>query len=256
MAQEILHSRILGEGKPFLILHGYFGMSDNWKTLGNRFAEHFQVHLIDLRNHGRSFHAREFNYDLMVDDVQQYIEYHQLEDCILLGHSMGGKTAMLFTALYPDLIHKLIVVDIAPRFYPAHHDAILEGLSSLDFSIISSRKQADQKLSEYIAEVGVRQFLLKNLYWITPGQLGLRINLEALKNNVAEVGEALPTHLKIERTTLFLRGDRSEYIGPDDEKQISIQFPNAILKTIPKAGHWLHAENPEAFFDEVAQFLA
>jgi len=252
-----LHAKIIGEGMPFIILHGFLGMGDNWKTLAMRFSKlGYQIHLVDQRNHGRSFHCVAFDYELLANDLKNYCVHNSIEKCVLLGHSMGGKTAMLFTALYPDLIHKLIVVDIAPRFYPAHHDAILEGLSSLDFSIISSRKQADQKLSEYIAEVGVRQFLLKNLYWITPGQLGLRINLEALKNNVAEVGEALPTHLKIERTTLFLRGDRSEYIGLDDEKQISIQFPNAILKTIPKAGHWLHAENPEAFFDEVAQFLA
>jgi pimeloyl-ACP methyl ester carboxylesterase len=168
---------------------------------------------------------------------------------------MGGKTAMLFTALYPDLVNKLIVADIAPRFYPIHHDAILEGLSALDFTTLKNRTQADEQLSNYISEFGIRQFLLKNLYWVSQGQLGLRLNLNALKNNVSEVGEALPSHLKVETSTLFLRGDKSEYIGLDDEKQISVQFLNSDIVTISNAGHWLHAENPNEFFTAVSHFI-
>lgn len=252
-----LHSNIIGEGKPFIILHGFLGMGDNWKTLARQFSEsNFEVHLVDQRNHGRSFHSEEFNYDVMADDVKQYCEDHNLNDIVLLGHSMGGKTAMLLASKYPDLVKKLIVADISPRYYPVHHDAILEGLSSLDFSQIESRTEADEALSKYVSEAGVRMFLLKNLYWVEKGQLGLRMNLEVLKNNVSEVGEALPTHATFNKDTLFLRGDRSEYIGESDEAIINRHFPNSKIITISKAGHWLHAENPKDFYDAVVNFVS
>lgn len=223
----ILHSKIFGEGTPFIIVHGFLGMGDNWKTLGKRFSQlGCQIHLVDQRNHGRSFHSDAFDYELLAEDLLTYCTHYNIKKCNVLGHSMGGKTAMLFTALYPDLVNKLIVADIAPRFYPIHHDAILEGLSALDFTTLKNRTQADEQLSNYISEFGIRQFLLKNLYWVSQGQLGLRLNLNALKNNVSEIGEALPSHLKVETSTLFLRGDKSEYIGPEDEKQISVQFPD------------------------------
>ena len=251
-----LHSQILGEGQPFVILHGFLGMSDNWKSLGSKFAEAgFQVHLVDQRNHGRSFHDDEFNYEVLAEDLKDYCEDHQLSDIILLGHSMGGKTAMLFATQYPDLVSKLLVADISPRFYPVHHDAILNGLSALDFSEIKSRGKADKVLSQYVSEVGTRMFLLKNLYWIEKGQLALRINLEVLKDNVSEVGEALPMHSKFEKPTLFLRGDKSEYVMPSDETLIKQHFPLAEIKTISNAGHWLHAENPDDFYEAVINFI-
>ena len=133
----ILHSNIFGEGKPFIILHGFLGMGDNWKTLGRQFSElGFHIHLVDQRNHGRSFHSEDFDYDILAQDLKTYCETHNLEDIILLGHSMGGKTAMNFATKYPEYVNRLIVADISPRYYPVHHDAILEGLSSLDFSIL------------------------------------------------------------------------------------------------------------------------
>lgn len=252
----VLHSNILGQGQPFVILHGFLGMSDNWKTLGAKYAEHgFEVHLIDQRNHGHSFHHEEFNYDVMIEDLKIYCEEHQLENIILLGHSMGGKTAMLFSAKYPELVSKLLVADISPRFYPIHHDAILEGLNSLDFSVIKSRGEADEQLSRFVRDFGTRQFLLKNLYWKAKGQLALRMNLEVLKENVSEVGEPLPAHLKFEKDTLFLRGDRSEYIALSDEDIIMRHFPKAKIVTIKNAGHWLHAENPSDFFEETMDFI-
>jgi len=251
-----LHSKIIGEGQPFLILHGFLGMGDNWKTLAKQFAkEGFQVHLIDQRNHGRSFHDNEFNYEVLAEDLKQYCDEHSFDNVTLLGHSMGGKTVMLFATLYPKLVNKLMVADISPRFYPVHHDAILEGLSSLDFNVIKSRSKADAQLSNYVSHVGVRQFLLKNLYWIEKGQLALRINLEVLKENVSEVGEALPIHSKFEKDTLFLRGDKSEYIALQDEKLITSHFPKATIKTISNAGHWLHAENPKDFYAAVINFV-
>jgi len=252
----LLHSNILGEGRPFLILLGFLGMSDNWKTLGNKFSESsFQVHLIDQRNHGRSFHNEQFNYEVLVEDLKQYCDYHQLSDFVLLGHSMGGKTAMLFSTIYPELVSKLIIADIAPRFYPIHHDQILEGLSSLDFATLKSRSEADDVLSSYVSDFGTRQFLLKNMYWVEKGKLGLRVNLEVLKNNVEEVGEALPVSNSFLGDTLFLKGDKSEYIAINDEGLIKMQFPNSTIETIENAGHWLHAENPTAFYSSVIQFI-
>ena len=252
----ILHSNIIGEGRPFVILHGFLGMGDNWKTLAKQFSEsNFEVHLVDQRNHGRSFHADEFDYELMAEDLKQYCEEKNIEDIVLLGHSMGGKTAMTFSTKYSELVDKLLVADISPRYYPIHHDAILEGLSSLDFSEIKSRGQADKALSDYVQEVGTRMFLLKNLYWIEKGQLGLRINLPILKENVSEVGEALPVHAIFEKDTLFLRGDKSEYIDESDESIIQRHFPNSEIATIANAGHWLHAENPKSFYETVIGFI-
>lgn len=252
----ILHSNIIGEGKPFIILHGFLGMGDNWKTLARYFSKlDYQVHLVDQRNHGRSFHSEEFDYELMANDLKSYCDENNLTDIVLLGHSMGGKTAMLFSALYPEYVKKLIVADISPRYYPVHHETILNGLSQLDFDFVKTRLEADQVLEEYVPSVGVRQFLLKNLYWVQKGQLGLRLNLEVLRENVSEVGEALPIHAIFEKDTLFLRGDRSEYIMENDEPLITRQFPKSEIITISNAGHWLHAENPQEFYVAVVNFL-
>ncbi|WP_282073524.1 alpha/beta fold hydrolase [Polaribacter atrinae] len=251
----ILHSTIKGQGIPLLILHGYFGMSDNWKTLGNQFSETYQVHLIDQRNHGRSFHEDEFNYEVLVEDLYAYIQHYKLEKVYIIGHSMGGKTAMLFAVTYPELVDKLIVVDISPRQYQPHHNAILAGLNSIDFSIEDARRKVDKKLATLIPELGVRQFLLKNVYWKEKGQLAFRFNLESLTDNNPEVGEALPSFTVFEKDTLFLKGENSNYITQDEEPIIEAHFPNSKIVEIKNAGHWLHAENPKQFYDEVSTFL-
>jgi len=252
----LLHSNILGKGQPFIILHGFLGMGDNWKTLGKKFSElGFEVHLVDQRNHGRSFHSDEFNYEVLIQDLKEYCDAYQLEDMVLLGHSMGGKAAMLFAATHPKMVSKLIVADISPRYYPVHHDVILEGLSALDFNSINTRKEADTVLANYISDFGIRQFLLKSVYWENKGKLGLRVNLKALREKVEEVGEALPSSLTFEKDTLFLHGDKSEYIGAEDETLIKLQFPKAKIEIISNAGHWLHAENPKEFYDNVIQFI-
>lgn len=252
-----LYSHILGEGKPFIILHGFLGMGDNWKTLGSQFAKKgYQVHLVDQRNHGRSFHDDDFSYETMAADLKQYCDNHQLNKVVLLGHSMGGKTAMLFATQFPKLVSKLIIADISPRFYPIHHDGILNGLQSLNFATLKSRGAADTSLSKYVSEPGTRMFLLKNLYWIEKGRLALRMNLEVLANQVSEVGEPLPISAKFDGDTLFLRGDKSEYISSQDEALIHAHFPKAHIITVSNAGHWLHAENPEEFYDAVMTFLS
>ena len=252
----ILHSKVIGNGIPLLILHGFLGMGDNWKSIALRLSSAgYQSHLIDQRNHGRSFHSQNFSYESMANDLKMYCDHHKLKDFILLGHSMGGKTAMLFAAINPDSVIKLIIADIAPRFYPIHHQQILQGLSKLDFNFIDSRKKADIQLSKHVDDFVVRQFLLKNLYWVCPGVLGLRLNLKILMENVNEIGESLPSNLTVNTETLFLKGDRSEYISDKDINLIGNQFEKFSVKTIPNSGHWLHAENPEDFFTEILNFL-
>lgn len=251
-----LHSQIIGEGRPMLILHGFLGMSDNWKTLGNDFAEAgFQVHLIDQRNHGRSPHSDTFNYLELAKDIKEYIDSHHLENVILIGHSMGGKTAMTVAALFPHLIEKLVVVDIAPKYYAPHHQTILEGLAAIDNASLTSRGDADELLSQYIKEKAVRMFLLKNLYWKTKEKLGLRLNLEVLTSQVEELGKALPGDYSYSNPTLFIKGERSNYITSEDKALIEKHFPKAAIVSIPKAGHWVHAENKDEFYRTVMNFI-
>lgn len=254
--KELVHSNITGEGKPLMILHGFLGMSDNWKTLGKQFASNgYQVHLIDQRNHGRSFHSEAFDYDVLSKDVLDYLKHHQLSKATILGHSMGGKTAMQFACDYSEKTEKLIVADIAPKYYPPHHQDIINGLKSLDFEIIQSRREADEALSAYVSQPATRQFLLKNLYWVAKGKLGLRFNLSVLANKMEEIGENISTTSLYDGPSLFLKGDRSEYIVAHDTEEIKRHFPEAEIETIENSGHWLHAENPKAFFKKVLNFL-
>lgn len=253
---ELLHSKIIGEGQPLIILHGFLGMSDNWKTLGNEYAKNgFQVHLIDQRNHGRSFHSDDFDYQHMVSDLLHYLDYYQLDNIYLLGHSMGGKTAMLFATKHPDRVSKLIVADIGPKYYAPHHQDILEGLNALDFTQIKSRTDADKELSQYLRSKSIRQFLLKNLYWVEKEELGFRFNLKILTEKVENIGISLPDNAIFDKSSLFLRGDKSDYITKSDESSIKQLFPLATITTITNAGHWLHAENPKMFFERTMDFL-
>lgn len=252
----MLYSKIEGEGRPFLILHGFLGMSDNWKTLGTQFSEiGYQVHMIDLRNHGRSFHSVDFNYEVMAHDIVEYCNYNQLQNIILLGHSMGGKVAMQFVAEFPELVVKLIIADIGPKYYAPHHQTILAGLNSVDFTSKPSRSEVEKQLSQYIPDFGTRQFLLKSLYWKNPEQLAFRFNLEVFNDKIQEIGKALVTNSKFDKPTLFLRGSKSNYILDEDIIGIEHYFPNSKTVTITDAGHWLHAENPTDFFSEVVAFL-
>jgi len=253
---SLLHSKILGEGSPLLILHGFLGMSDNWKTLGNRYAENnLEVHLIDQRNHGRSFHSPDFDYEFMAEDVLQYMNHHSIDEAIILGHSMGGKTAMQIATVSPNRVKKLLVADIAPKYYPPHHQEIINALLALPLGELDSRGEADKELAKHLSDFGIRQFLLKNLYRETKDSFGLRFNLEVLQNKMEEIGENIAPTSIFEKPTLFLRGDRSEYIMPSDEVVIRQNFPNSSIVTIDNAGHWLHAENPDQFFKKTMVFI-
>jgi pimeloyl-ACP methyl ester carboxylesterase len=252
----MLHSKIEGSGKPLLILHGFLGMSDNWKTIGARFASaSFQVHLLDLRNHGRSFQSDEFSYELMVQDVYAYCKTNNLENVNIIGHSMGGKTAMLFTITHPEMVEKLIVADISPKFYPQHHQTILEGLNAVDFSLKPTRIEIEEIVSHYITDSGTRQFLLKSLYWQEPGQLAFRFNLAVFNLKIDEIGKALPENAVFIAPTLFIRGGNSNYILESDFENIKYHFPNSNIETIPNVGHWLHSENPPLFYEIASGFF-
>tara|TARA_B110000037_G_C17070752_1_gene485755 strand:+ start:705 stop:1466 length:762 start_codon:yes stop_codon:yes gene_type:complete len=249
-----LNFKKIGKGKPLLILHGLFGSSDNWGSLGKKFAENNLVYLVDLRNHGRSPYSKEMSYDLMADDLLELIEDENINSPIILGHSMGGKAALLFAEKYPKYLEKLIVADIGIKAYPMHHDEILKGLNSVKLHEISSRNQAQQSIQSHIENLGIQQFLLKNLYWIEKGKLAWRMNLKVIEKNIGEI----LVKIKVQKnsvSTLFVRGEMSNYILEDDFQNILESFPNGAIKTIPKVGHWLHAENPTEFYKIVREFI-
>ena len=254
---SILHSNIIGDyGKDLLILHGFLGMGDNWKSHAKQWASlGYRVHLIDQRNHGRSFWSSDFTYPILAKDIVDYCSHHQLEKVRVLGHSMGGKTVMHLACSYPNYIHSFIVADIAPKKYSPHHQQILNGLGHLDFSQIGTRNEADKALSEYVKDLGTRLFLLKNLHWESKEKLGLRLNIDVLKNVNVSIGEGLqPNDISI-HSCLFVKGENSDYILENDTPIIKHHFPNAEQISVPNAGHWLHAENPTFFFEVVTSWL-
>jgi len=251
-----LYSKIEGTGKPLLILHGFLGMSDNWKTLATQYAAvGFAVHALDLRNHGRSFHSEEFTYQAMAEDILAYCQVNNLDVVDIIGHSMGGKIAMLFAVTHPEKVNKLIVADISPKSYAPHHDDILAALNAVDFSKKPSRTEVEAIMTPYVPDFGTRQFLMKSLYWKTPEQLAFRFNLDVFNKNRDLVGEPLPANSVFEKPTLFIRGGNSNYIKDTDMELIKKHFPQATLETVVNAGHWLHAENPKEFFEKTLVFL-
>ena len=252
---NILHSKVFGEGKALVILHGLFGMLDNWQGLAKQFGQFFETHIVDQRNHGKSFHAEAHNYEFMCADLMNYLDVRGLDKVSLLGHSMGGKTAMMFAAKFPERVEKLVVVDIAPKYYAPHHQEILAGLNAVENAKVQSRKEADKLLSQHFSELGIRQFLLKNLYWRTKEDLAFKFNLDVLSKEIQNVGEAIFDTAVFTEPTLFIDGETSNYILEEDVELIERHFPDAEIVEIANSGHWVHAENPQDFFDEVSRFL-
>jgi pimeloyl-ACP methyl ester carboxylesterase len=248
-----LHVREMGEGFPLVILHGLFGFSDNWQTHAKKLAAYYRVVLVDLRNHGHSPWSDEFSYKLMVNDLKELVDDLGIQKMHLLGHSMGGKVAMLFAQQYTKSIDKLLVVDIGIKAYPMHHQHILAGMHAIDLNTITARSQAESILKEHIDSDGVRQFLLKNLYWKDKGQLAWRMNVDVLEREMPEILAALPEKETFV-PTLFIRGALSNYILDEDFSAIEEVFPEAEFVTIDHAGHWVHAEAPEEFIDAVLSF--
>ena len=256
---SLLHSNIIGDsGKELLILHGFLGMGNNWKIQAKNFVvKGYRVHLIDQRNHGRSFWSDQFSYRGLTVDLFNYIQHNNLKSVILLGHSMGGKTVMNFAAAHPEIVEKLIVADIAPKYYKPHHQIILEGLSTINFDIVKTRKAVDSELKKYIYDWPTRQFLLKNLHWITPDKLGFRMNVAVLKNCGEQLGAALDPEANYSKPTLFIIGENSNYVKEAIDGELILEhFPQSEIIGIPDAGHWLHAEQPKLFFEKVIGWLS
>jgi len=239
-----------------IIIHGLFGMLDNLMTIGRKFAESYQVCLLDLRNHGRSEWDSEHNYEVMALDLYNFIKKQNFDKPVyIFGHSMGGKVVMQFAANYPDLATKLIIIDIAPKAYPVHHGAILDTLNNIDLQQITNRGEAEQVMISAGLDVGARQFLLKNLYRTDDGYFAWRMNLEVLTTEIGKVGDVLRYKTPIKQPTLFVRGGKSQYIHQSDQEEIKAIFPHSQLITVEDAGHWVHADKPNELCEQVMVFL-
>jgi pimeloyl-ACP methyl ester carboxylesterase len=265
-----LYYQKIGKGKPFIILHGLYGMSDNWLSIGKQLAEHFEVYLIDQRNHGNSPKSDKFGYPELVSDLEQFFEKHGIEKASILGHSMGGKTAMFFAAAHPEMISRLIVADISPRSYAAIankapqleiHKKIISAMRSVDFAKANSRQDVADQMSTIIAEKRIVQFLLKNLGKGTQNALKWNLYVEGIEQNLHRVLEGFEENMELSGKSftnfpvLFLKGELSDYIKADDEAYIRKVFPYADIVTIFDAGHWLHAEQPHTFYNALIDFI-
>ena len=251
-----LNFKTFGQGDPIIILHGLFGTLDNWQTVGKQLAEHYMVYLVDQRNHGRSPHLDEISYPLMATDLQQFMESQWIHRAHILGHSMGGKTAMQFALTYPDMVDKLIVVDIAPKAYPGGHELIFEALLGLDLASIESRSDAAAYLENAgIAEAGIRQFLLKNMARSKAGGYEWKMNLPVIHQHYQDILATVESTEAYDDPALFIRGGKSRYISDEDWPAVLRLFPQAKLETVAEAGHWVHAEAPDALLQHLTQFL-
>ena len=250
----MLHFKKLGEGEPLLILHGVFGSLDNWQTLGSTLSKDFTVYLIDLRNHGKSFHSDTFNYAAMADDIEELTQAENFGNINLMGHSMGGKVAMNVACRHSELVKSLIVVDISPKYYKPHHQHIFEGIRAVQVKQLNSRQEADQQMSSKISDFGIRQFILKNLKREN-GEFQWKLNVEVIEKSIEKIGEALPENYSYGGPTLFIKGGKSDYITESDGEVIKRHFPLCEVAEIPDAGHWVHAEQPQKLLKRVNDFL-
>lgn len=248
-----LHYRRMGtEGAtPIVVLHGLFGSSDNLGSIARELAEPtdtgvpaFDVYLVDLRDHGRSPHSDATSYPLMAADVHALMEKLGLRDIVLVGHSMGGKTAMLFAQRWPELLKGLVVIDISPKEHANNQDYVVQALRTADLSPGRTRKEVEARLAQQVKEPGVVQFLLKSLHWKSEDQLAWRMNVELLERDMDKIlGPIGPETVRV--PTLFIRGGQSDYILREDLPAIKEQFPNSRVETISYAGHWVHAQAPD-----------
>ena len=244
MSVELFHRRD-GSGASIVLLHGLFGSSDNWGTVARDLSTDLDVTLVDLRDHGRSPHTETTDYDLMAEDVHALFTELDLKNAVLVGHSMGGKAAMVFAQRWPELLKQLVVVDIGPREYPiGDHATIMESLLTSDLAGKDSRQQVEDHLERYVPEKGVVQFLMKSLYWAEPGKLAWRFNVPTLQRCLPAIHGGIGPAV-VRTPTLFIRGGKSPYIVRDDLPQIKEQFPNSRVETVEYAGHWVPAQAPE-----------
>jgi esterase len=250
-----LFSRKYGAGFPVIILHGLFGSSDNWITIAKKLAHTYTIYLLDQRNHGRSPHHAVMTYDSMSEDLYEFLVDHRIKYTHLIGHSMGGKTAMHFAAEYPHRVASLTVLDISPKAYPVSHEQMIDTLRAINPAEIHSRKEADSLLAQTITRRDLRQFLLKNLQWHETGHFSWRLNLPVIEAYSKEIASHVLPDKKYEGSVLFIRGEKSDYILPGDISTITYYFPRSVVQTIEDASHWLHAEKPEEVYTAISSFL-
>lgn len=253
-----LFYRHYGQGKPLIILHGLLGLSDNWVSFARQMADKYSIYILDQRNHGQSPHSKTFNYYALVDDLREFILDHQIEKPIILGHSMGGKVAAMFALEYADLCRSVIVVDISLRNYERryYHINLIETMLSIDLSSVSTRHEVENILSQKISEPEIRLFLLKNLYRRSRNDFAWRPDLESLSENIDELMAGVAAGRVFKKPALFIRGGKSNYVRYNDYDQIYRSFPDATIKTIDNAGHWVHTDAPEEFYENTTGFLA
>ncbi|WP_103018953.1 alpha/beta fold hydrolase [Salinibacter altiplanensis] len=253
---ELFYNQYGDSGSPLIILHGLLGAHGNWHTLSRTaFQDAARVYAVDQRNHGRSPHADRMDYSTLAADLRRFTDHHDLGPAAVLGHSMGGKTAMQTALEYPDRVDRLIVVDMAPRAYPPHHTELLDALARIDPEGYESRDAIDEALAEDVSSWPIRQFLLKNLDY--DGETyAWRMNLDAIRAHYDDITAALPTTSPFEGPALFVRGGASDYVTDEDREGIRARFPNAELVTIDGAGHWVHADAPDALAAVVTDFLS
>ena len=253
-----LHFKEYGHGAPIVILHGLFGSSDNWNGIAQKLAERFHVFSLDLRNHGRSPHSAKMDLPLMAEDVAEFLSAKHLTDAVILGHSLGGKVAMRLALSHPAKLRALIIVDMAPRAYAPAHTAIFEAMLRLDLKAFQTRSQIEAALSPAIHDDDTRRFLLKNVGNTEDGGFKWKLNLRGIHDNYSHLNEAVAVGVDetFAKPALFVRGNCSDYVTDTDSSEIQKLFPVARLATIPNAGHWVHADAPDAFLARVHDFLA
>jgi pimeloyl-ACP methyl ester carboxylesterase len=250
-----LYFKESGQGKPVVLLHGLFGSSDNWYYIAQKLATKFRVIAVDQRNHGQSPHSMQMDYSSMATDLAELMAAQQITSAAVLGHSMGGKTAMQFALQFPHLVEKLVVADMAPRGYEVMHDKIFAALLALDLSAYEGRQPMEEVLAPAIPSLTLRRFLLKNLGRDAHGKFFWKINLRGLADNYVRLREPLSAAAPFTKPTLFIRGGKSDFITEADETRIRELFPAAQIETMPEAGHWLHADQPEEFGRRLLNFL-
>ena len=250
-----LHFKESGRGPAVILLHGLFGSSDNWHYLALKLADSFHVLAVDQRNHGQSPHSDEMDYRLMAADVNKLMDARGLASALVIGHSMGGKTAMQLALQFPERVEKLVVADMAPRPYAPAHELIFAAQLALDLEIFSSRQEIEDALAPAIPNLVLRRFLLKNLGRDAAGQFFWKINLRGLADNYGKLREAIAGPAPFRKPTLFIRGGKSDYIRPEDEPLIRQLFPRSEIHTVADASHWVHADKPEEFGRLVLDFL-
>ena len=251
-----LNYKLYGQGEPMIILHGLFGSLDNWASIGRKFGESYMTYLLDQRDHGKSPHTDAFNYDILAEDLRLFMEENWIHQSIIIGHSMGGKTAMRFALENNDMVDKLVILDMAPKEYANRHQNVFDAMAAIDLDALEHRKDARNTLLEKLsADISTTAFLLKNIKREKEGGFSWKMNVDLLRKEYDNIVAPMPTNMTFEGDTLFIRGGDSKYIQDEDHALILQLFPNAVIKTLEGTGHWLHAEKPNELMEMIQEFV-